>query len=291
MRDQRDRVYLVTGANAGIGFETARGLAEKGARVILGCRNRDRGEKAKSDILSRSSDANVEVEILDLASLDSIEKCAKRLKKLGHLDGLINNAGVMLPPEGLTEDGFELQFGVNYLGHFALTGHLLPLLKKTEGARIVTVSSIAHRTGSIKFQSFREATGNRIKSWKCYEQSKLACLLFALELDERLRQGQLDVESMAAHPGTTKSELQRHNRLVNWAANTFAMETAQGALPVLYAATCIAAKGGEYYGPDGFMEMRGYPGLSKVSKEAQDEALRARLWSESEKLCGVKYDL
>ena len=286
--NQENRTAIVTGANAGIGFETARILAEKGSHVILACRNQAKGEEAVERIRTKHPSASVELEILDLASLESVEKFAKQVEsKISAVDLLVNNAGVMIPPESMTEDGFELQFGVNYLGHFALTGLLLSTLKKSDQARVVTLSSIAHRTGSIDFGSFRG--GKRYRAWKSYEQSKLACLMFAIELDERLRAGGVPVMSMAAHPGGTKTDLQRHNRFFDWATDKVAMRATQGALPTLYAATSSEAEGGKYYGPNGFMEMRGYPAVAKVSRKAQDAVVRKRLWDVSSELSHIEY--
>lgn len=286
--DQNGRVAIVTGANAGIGFAAASALARKGAVVVLACRSRERGEAAVARINESEPSGSVELSLLDLASLDSVRAFADRFTAShDRLDLLINNAGVMVPPESRTEDGFELQIGVNFLGHFALTGLLLPVLEKTDDARVVTLSSLAHRGGRIDLDSFRGPS--HYKPWREYQQSKLACLMFALELQRRLDARGSDVTSLAAHPGGTKTDLQRHNGVFNVAASVFGMRPDQGALPTLYAATEPSARGGDYVGPGGFYEVRGYPTAAKIARRAQDSDVGRQLWTEAEKHTGVSY--
>ena len=287
--DQTGRTAIVTGANAGIGFETARALARKGATVILGCRNEDRGRAAVDRIMQAvpAGAGSAELEQLDLSQLDSVRGFADRIaERLDRIDLLINNAGVMVPPFGRTTDGFELQIGVNYLGHFALTGRLMPLLAQTAGSRVVTLSSLAHRTGRIDFETF---TGDKpYRAWREYQQSKLACLMFALELQRRLAHNGAEVISVAAHPGWTKTDLQRHSSLFDLLSPVFAMSAEQGALPTLYAAAAPAVRGGDYFGPGGWAEVRGYPGPAKIAARARDEAVSRRLWDVAEESTAVR---
>ncbi|GMV38706.1 MAG: short-chain dehydrogenase [Myxococcales bacterium] len=284
--DQTGRTAIVTGANAGIGYETARALAHRGARVILACRSRERGEAAVARI--RGEGAEVELALLDLASLASVRAFAQAFLESGaalHL--LINNAGVMIPPASKTEDGFELQIGVNYLGHHALTGLLLSRLLETPGARVVTVSSLAHRQGRIDLGSFH---GERpYKGWREYCQSKLACLVFTLELQRRLEASGAGVISVAAHPGGTKTDLQRHNKLLDVFTTIAAMSAPKGALPTLYAATAPDVAGGAYFGPRGPYELIGYPAPAHIARRAQDAEVARALWETAEKLTGVRY--
>ena len=219
--EQSGRTAIVTGANAGIGYAAARALAMKGARVIMACRNRERGEAAVARVAAEQPAGSVELAIIDLASLESVRAFADSFEANGsgvdngRLDLLVNNAGVMIPPQSKTADGFELQIGVNFLGHFALTGLLLDVLARTDDSRVVTLSSLAHRGGRIDFDSFWGA--RHYKPWREYQQSKLACLMFALELQQRLHARGFQVSSLAAHPGGTKTDLQRHNRALMWA--------------------------------------------------------------------------
>jgi NAD(P)-dependent dehydrogenase (short-subunit alcohol dehydrogenase family) len=289
---QDGRTAIVTGANSGIGLEAARELARAGAAVTLACRNADKGEAARRDITATAPDARVEVAALDLGSLASVREFAERFASAHDaIDLLINNAGVMAPPRQVTSDGFELQFGTNHLGHFALTARLLPLIQDRDGARIVNVSSTAHRTGRINFDDLQ---GERSYArWGAYGQSKLANLLFTFELDRRLRAAASPVKSVAAHPGYAATNLQTTGptglqAFVMQIGNAIlAQSAAMGALPTLYAATHPDVQGGMYFGPDGMFEGRGYPKLVQATERAHDEAAARRLWQVSEELSGT----
>lgn len=289
--DQTGRVAIVTGANSGIGLETARELAKKGATVMLGCRDSDRGQAAVEAIEMDELSGSVQLMILDLASLKSVRAFVDDfIGKHSRLDILVNNAGVMMPPYSKTEDGFELQFGVNHLGHFALTGLLLPRLKKTAGSRVVNVSSAAHNWGKMEFSDlhFEERPYRKMAS---YGQSKLANLLFTFEFQRQLESAGVDTISVAAHPGWTGTNLQRNTLLFRVLNPIFSMKPWQGALPTLFAATAEQVTGGDYFGPWGFQEMRGYPkrvDSSDASKNADDAR---KLWEVSQKLTGVTFVL
>ncbi len=286
--DQTGRTAIVTGANAGIGYETARALALKGARVILACRNRQRGTGAVQRIALEQPSGSVELALLDLASLDSVRAFAAEFMASDEpLDLLINNAGVMVPPSSRTEDGFELQIGVNYLGHFALTGLLLDALKRTPGARVVTLISLAHRMCRIDLNSFRGV--GRYWAWREYGQSKLACLMFSLDLQHRLDAANLDIQSLAAHPGGTRTELQRHDGFTHLFTRALGMPPDQGALPTLYAATDPGVRGGAYIGPDGLLEARGYPAPAKIARRARSRRGQGELWTAAEQCTDVRY--
>ena len=293
---------MVTGANSGIGLETARALATAGADVVLAVRNGDKGAQAADDIRSTAPNATITVGALDLASLALVEGFAKQMLGEGRpIDLLVNNAGIMaVPKRHTTADGFELQFGTNHLGHFALTGRLLPLLRASEHPRVVTVSSIAHQMGSIPFDDLNLEHGYR--GWRAYAESKLANLLFASELQRRSRREGWRILSNAAHPGSTRTNLQTTgpnlgkqkgaSSLIELPMRLPGMsqDAVQGALPTLYAATSPGAVGDGYYGPSGFLEMTG-TGVTTArrSKRARNEADAARLWSLSERLTGVAY--
>lgn len=288
------KTAIVTGAG-GLGFEDALALARAGASVIIAGRSLDKGEAAVNAILSQVSDADVSFEMLDLADLASVRAFAERMqKKLAQLDILINNAGVMTPPvRKTTKDGFELQFGTNYLGHFALTAHLLPLLKKAKG-RVVSLSSVAARNGAINFEDLQAEEGYR--PMPVYAQSKLACLMFAFELQKRSDVNGWGVTGVAAHPGLSRTELltTEASRLSLTAlARKYAwfmfQPVPQGALSTLYAAVSPDARPGGYYGPDGVREVRGYPRPAFVPKRAQDGQACQRLWDVSEKLSGATF--
>jgi NAD(P)-dependent dehydrogenase (short-subunit alcohol dehydrogenase family) len=287
--DQTDRVAIVTGANTGIGFETAAALAAKHATVIMACRNRQKAEDATARIRERTPDAKLGLIELDLANLASVERFAETFHAgYDRLDLLINNAGVMVPPLGHTEDGFELQFGCNHLGHFALTGRLMDLLEATPDSRVVSVSSMAHRYGAMDFDNLNAEKG--YDKMPAYGQSKLANLLFTFELQRRLEAKGSKVKVTAAHPGWTGTDLQRHSGLIRFFNVFFAQTPPMGALPTLRAATDPEANGGDYYGPKGFYEMRGYPVKVGTTPAAKNESDARRLWEVSEKLTGVTFD-
>ena len=288
--DQTGRVAVVTGANSGIGFETAKALADKGATIVMACRNLDKANAAASDIKQTVLDARLDIIHLDLADLSSVRTSAEEFKnKYSQLDLLINNAGVMVPPYTKTEDGFELQFGANHLGHFALTGLLIDEVLATPKARVVSVSSGAHRMGTMDFENLQAEKGYR--PWQAYGRSKLANLLFILELQNRLEAAHANATAVAAHPGGTKTNLQGNmSRLARPLINLIMQEASKGALPTLYAATAPGVSGNDYYGPNGFQEIRGYPRKVDSSDESQDSGLARQLWLESERLTGVTYD-
>ncbi|HRI51630.1 MAG TPA: oxidoreductase, partial [Pseudomonadota bacterium] len=252
--DQSGRIAIVTGANTGIGYETARALARKGAWVILACRDLAKASAAAARIQAEQPSGNVQAQPLDLSDLESVARFAERFAaEHDRLDLLINNAGVMVPPKSQTKQGFELQLGTNHLGHFALTAHLLPLLRRTPGARVVVVSSGAHHMGHIDFADLN-FEGRGYSPWRAYAQSKLANLLFALELQRRLRAAGAAVLVTAAHPGWTATDLQRTAGAARFFNPYFAMKPADGALPTLRAATDPAASAGEYFGPSRLFE-------------------------------------
>ncbi len=251
---QQGKLAIVTGSSSGIGFETARILASKNAKVIIAVRNIEKGNKALEKIKSEFPAANVEVRILDLADLKSIHNFGEFFKKdYDGIDLLINNAGVMIPPYTKTKDGFELQFGTNYLGHFALTGLLLDLIKNRKNSRIVNVSSKAHNMGELNFDDLNWVR-RTYKPWKAYGDSKIANLYFTYELQRRLDEEGFDVIVAAAHPGLTSSELERHSNIVGVINKLLAQSPEMGALPILYAATANDVKKGEYFGPSDWSE-------------------------------------
>ncbi len=302
---QAGRRALITGANSGIGYMAALKLARKDAKVLLASRDQRRGEAARARILSDSPGAQVELVVLDLASLDSVRDVAAReLDKGLAIDLLINNAGVMTPPQRKeTKDGFELQFGTNVLGHFALTGLLMPALeratdRKDQSPRVVTVASIAHKKGRIDFDDLQAK--KQYGPMKSYQQSKLANVMFALEFHRRLQAKGSRVMSVAAHPGVAETNLflageyppmeLAVRRVVGGLIGGLLNTDAEGALPTLYAATAPEAVGGGYYGPQGFQEMRGGDvGAAKISPQAKDEAVAKRLWESCETLTGVRF--
>jgi NAD(P)-dependent dehydrogenase (short-subunit alcohol dehydrogenase family) len=287
---------VVTGGNSGLGLSTARELARAGARVVLACRNLAKGEAARRDIEAAAPGAPLELEELDLSSLDSVRAFAERFRGAHDgLDLLINNAGVMAPPRSETADGFELQLGTNHLGHFALTGLLIGAMEEREDARVVTLSSTAHKAGRIAFDNLG---GERhYFRWRAYSQSKLANLLFALELERRLRAAGSNVKSMAAHPGYAATNLQFAapplvDRVVMRVLNPVVAQSEEmGALPTLYAATAPDLPGGTYVGPDGFAEQRGHPKPVSPNRAARDEDVARRLWEVSEQMTGVRFEL
>jgi NAD(P)-dependent dehydrogenase (short-subunit alcohol dehydrogenase family) len=305
---QSGRRVLITGANSGIGYMAALKLARKGATVVLACRDRTRGEAAKALIQVEAPAAQLEMLPLDLGSLASVrEAAAQELQRGLPLDVLVNNAGVMAPPKRqLTKDGFELQFGTNVLGHFALTGLLMPALERAASTaateaqrpRVVTIASIAHKRGRIDFDDLQST--RQYRPMKAYQQSKLADLMFSFELERRLLAKDSGVLSVAAHPGVAETKLfvrehyhpneQAMRRAVGAIIGAVLNTDAEGALPTLYAATAGQAVGGGYYGPQGFQEMRGDTvGDARVSPQARDKAAAARLWELCEELTGVRF--
>ncbi|MFA9415900.1 oxidoreductase [Natrinema sp. HArc-T2] len=298
--NQDGRRIVVTGANSGIGLEATRELARNGATVIMTCRSVDRGEEAASNIRADIPNADLRVEACDLGDLESIHAFADRLDD-ADLDVLINNAGVMAIPRSETADGFETQFGVNHLGHFALTGLLLETLGLDEesDSRIITVSSGVHERGEIDFDDLQSEQS--YDPWDAYAQSKLANVLFAYELERRLLTADATAKSIAVHPGYANTQLQfrgpeqrgsRLRKAAMWVMNTvLAQSAAMGALPALYAATAPEAEGGAYYGPGGVMNMRGTPERQASSERSYDEETARRLWAASSDLTGVTYDL
>jgi NAD(P)-dependent dehydrogenase (short-subunit alcohol dehydrogenase family) len=296
--DQSGKRAIVTGANSGIGFHTARHLAKAGAEVILACRDVAKAEAARQRILEEVPAAKLNTAWLDLANLESIRYFSDAvLKQERPLDLLINNAGVMaLPRRRTTDDGFELQFGTNHLGHFALTSLLLPPILAAPAGRVVTVSSIAHRGGKIRFHDLQWRFG--YSPWPAYRQSKLANLLFGYELERRLRQGLYHASSILVHPGVAKTNLFAAGpgassalvrKLSEIVLALVAQSDEQGALPLLYAATSPDAKGGHFYGPDGFRQMKGWPVEVRAEAQAYSTTLAERLWNVSEELTRVGY--
>ncbi len=296
--DQAGRVVVVTGATSGLGRQTALALARRGASVTLAVRDADRGAAAKGFIKREVPAADVSVGLVDLASLASVaDFAAEFVGTHPGVDVLVNNAGVMALPRRTTVDGFELQFATNHLGHFALTGRLLPLLLARPGARVVTVSSGAAQMGRMHFSDLEGE--RRYQRWMAYAQSKLANLLFAFELDRRVRAAGVDLVSVAAHPGYAATNLQAvgprmtgnmiAERMADFGNRLVAQSDAQGALPQLYAATAPGVQGGDYFGPDGLFGLRGAPTKVRPPGRALDAAAAHLLWDRSEELTEVRY--
>ncbi len=298
MGDQRGKVAVVTGANSGLGLETVAGLAGAGAQVVMACRDPKRAEAAVAEVRSRVPGADLVVMRLDLASLNQVKEFASEVSaKFPRLDLLINNAGVMALPHRRTEDGFEMQFGVNHLGHFALTASLMDLLRKAKAPRVVTVSSSMHRRGWMKWDDLQGE--RRYSKWFAYGQSKLANLLFTYELDRRFKARGEAVLAAAAHPGYAATNLQtagplmEGNRFTEWVRllgnRLLAQSAAGGALPTLYAATSPEVRGGDYFGPKGILQWFGPPvrvGSNAASRRKEDAV---RLWEVSKELTGVDF--
>lgn len=290
----KGKIAVVTGANTGLGYENALELARKEYEVVMACRNMEKAETARKKILEQVPDGNLEVMKIDLSKLDSVRSFAENyLKSRSQLDILINNAGVMMPPYSKTEDDFELQMGANYFGHFLLTGLLFDTIVKTPDSRIVSLSSNAHKQGKINFDDLQSE--KKYSKLKAYSQSKLACLMYAFELQRRLDRAGHTTLSVAAHPGASDTDLGRH--IPKWAykmlrytiAPLIIHSSAKGALPTMMAAVGSDTKGGEYFGPTGFMEMKGKPGRAKSTSLANNEEIAAKLWSLSEELTGIQY--
>jgi NAD(P)-dependent dehydrogenase (short-subunit alcohol dehydrogenase family) len=300
--DQTGRTIIVTGATSGLGYETALALAAKGADVTLAVRNPAKGEQARRRILGLHPAALVGVDNLDLMDLNNVRAFGERWNGR-RLDVLFNNAGIMAVPYATTADGFESQVGTNHLGHFTLTDSLLPALLASDAPRVVTVSSFVHKSGKLSTGSREELSVDKAhySAWPVYGNSKLANLLFALELDRRVRAAGLPLKSLAAHPGYAATELQHGPALGGGLRGTItdaftkvgnaimAQSAANGALPQLYAGTAPSVEGGQYYGPDGFMEMRGAPKLAKPNDRAQNADLARKVWETSAALTGADF--
>jgi len=290
---QKGKIAIVTGANAGLGYETALGLAKKGATVILACRNYDKAEEARRDILKKVPDAELDILLIDLKNLDTVHEFADKFKlKYSQLDLLILNAGIMAPPFSKTKDGLESQMGVNYFSQFLLTNLLFPIIKKTESARIVSLSSIAHKNGKIDFDNLNAEKS--YSKWGAYSQSKLACLMFAYELQRRIDAAGTKAKSVAAHPGLSSTNLSQYlsgiaKVLFTPAAKLIGQDGKLGAKPTLMAALDPSVKGGQYFGPDGFMESKGDPVQVKSSYKSHNLSVAQTLWHESERLTGKKF--
>ena len=284
--DQSGKTVIVTGANSGIGYEAGAALAQKGARVILACRSLEKGQIAAAKIYDPKGE--VSIKQLDLADLSSVMRFADDfMAEHERLDILINNAGVMAIPYRQTADGFEMQFGTNHLGHFALTARLFPLLEKTPESRVVTVSSNLHVVGKINFDDLNSEKS--YQKWSAYGQSKLANVLFAYELQRRSSQNGDNPISMAVHPGYAATNLQKDSWFFSFTNKFWAQSQEMGALPTLYAATYPDIHGGEYIGPDGFLAQRGYPQVARSSKRSYDIETAQRLWQVSEEMTGVRF--
>ncbi|MFB6346569.1 MAG: oxidoreductase [bacterium] len=300
IEDQSGKVFVVTGANSGLGFAATKGLAAKNATVVMACRSQDRAEVAAGEIREEHPDADLDIILLDLASLDSVQTFAEQFhQKYDHLHGLLNNAGIMQPPYQKTEDGFELQIGVNHFGHFALTGRLLDPIKNTAGARVVVQSSFAHEmTDGINFDDINSE--DNYSRTGAYAQSKLANLLFAFELDRRFETHDIDAMAVGVHPGYTATNLQFSGpALDGWSIlsflyrftnKLFAQSMKMGALPLLYATVEDDVNRRDYIGPGGFFEARGYPARVEASEKAYDKDEAKKLWTLSEELTGVSHD-
>lgn len=297
MPSQAGRIFLVTGGTSGMGYEDAKALAAAGARVVIAARNPERGQASIERIRQEVPDAQVQFESVDLADLASVRALGRRLgAELPRLDGLINNAAIMAPPErGTSADGLEMQFATNYAGHFVLTAELLPLLRKSDAPRVVTLSSVAiHRGGRIDFDDLQSTRA--YDPYLAYAQSKLACLMFAFELQRRSDANGWGIRSLAAHPGIAVTELVARGPGLEseqgrqWSAMRAQLQTAaEGAVPTLYAATAPEAQGGAYYGPTGEQEVRGPVGLATVPAAASDAAAAARLWTTTEEITGTRF--
>jgi NAD(P)-dependent dehydrogenase (short-subunit alcohol dehydrogenase family) len=291
----KGKVALVTGANIGLGYETALALAKKDFRVVMACRNEQKAVKAKNDILAHVPHAELDILNLDLSSMKAVRNAsAEFLSRYNQLDLLINNAGIMMPPYQKTEDEMESQMAANYFGHFLLTGLLLETLDKSKDSRVVSLSSIAHDWGDIYFDDlhFEKVYSAR----KAYGQSKLACLMFAYELDSKLKKQNSSTLSVAAHPGVSTTNLGQHMpsfaiKISEIVAPLLFQIPERGALPTLRAALDPAVKGGEYFGPGGFREFKGNPVIVNSNAISKDKVKAQQLWEVSEKLTKFKFPI
>ena len=285
---QDGRIAIITGANSGIGFHSALSLAKKGAHVVLACRNPEKADAAMAQIRTECPEAQCTFMKLDVAQPSSVRAFAEEaLSSLPKIDLLINNAGVMSPSRTITKEGFELHFATNHLGHFALTGLLLERVLDTANSRVITVSSLAHNIGFINFDDLHRE--RFYFGWSAYGQSKMANLLFAFELDRKLRTAGHTTKSIAAHPGYTTSQITKHSPLIQLATDHIAQNTHMGALTTLRAATDPEAEGGSYWGPSRLFELAGPPIQVQSNRRSRNREDAATLWTVSEELCGVRY--
>jgi NAD(P)-dependent dehydrogenase (short-subunit alcohol dehydrogenase family) len=294
--DQSGKVVIVTGGNSGLGFESVKAFAHKGADVVLACRSVKKGVVAKDEILRSFPEANINVMTIDLMDLSSVRSFAESFKeKYNRLDILINNAGIMMNPYAITKDGFESQLGTNHLGHFALTGLLIDLIINTPNSRVVSVSSLAHKQFRLNFDDFLFEDGKGYNPMKAYSHSKLANLLFTYQLQRLFEKNNIQSFAVAAHPGASYTNLGRflEHKLLARVLRPLIVKVlpspASGALPQIRAAVDSSVKGGDYLGPSGFMELAGSPVLVKSSKASRSIADAQRLWEISEKITGIKY--
>ncbi len=294
MPDLRGKVIIVTGGNSGLGYESVKAFAGKGAEVILTSRSIEKGETARAEILKNNPEGNIKVMELDLMDFSSIKKFADRFKeKYNKVDVLLNNAGIMTTPYFLTKDGLEAQNGTNHFGHFALTGQLMDLIKNTKGSRVVNVSSNAHKYGKMDFDNLLFENGEDYTPMKSYARSKLANLLFTYELHHAFKANDIESISVAAHPGASRTNLGRFLEEKWWFKPLFALmapftqDQAHGALPQIRASVDPSVKGGEYYGPRGFGEMKGDPVLVKSNAASHNRDDARKLWEVSEQLTGI----
>jgi NAD(P)-dependent dehydrogenase (short-subunit alcohol dehydrogenase family) len=287
--DQSGRIAIVTGSTSGIGLETARALAEKNARVIMAVRNVEKGERIAREIRGNNPGSAISVGRLDLTDLSSVKAFAEDFSRTyERLDLLINNAGIMMCPYAKTKDDFEIQMGTNHLGHFALSGRLMPVLKDTPGSRIVSVSSIAHRQGNIDFEDIHWEK-RKYDTQKAYCDSKIANLYFTYEFSRKFEGNSGAPMAMAAHPGWTGTDLQRHKKLFQYLNYVFAQQPPDGALPTLRAAVDPEARAGSYYGPAGLFELRGAPVKVSSTRRSRDKQAAGKLWELSGELTGVSF--
>lgn len=290
---QKGRIAIVTGANIGLGYETALALAQKEMKVILACRTLSKATKAKSDIIKKVPHADLEIIQVDLSSMQSVKDfVATYLKKHQQLDILINNAGIMTPPFSLTEDGFESQMAANYFGHFLLTGLLINTLNSTRNSRVVTLSSVAHKTGKINFDDLQSQ--KKYSAWKAYTQSKLACLMFAYQLDRKLKEQKSSTISLAAHPGVSTTNITQGfpkiiTQIFHIIGPLFSQKPKYAARPIIVAALKEGLSGGEYFGPDGLKELKGKPTKVNSSSLSKNKEISEKLWEISEKLTNITY--
>ena len=297
MPSQAGRTALVTGANDGLGFLLTRAFASKGARVVMACRNQTKAEAARQEILAAHPGATLDIVLLDLGDLESVRRCAETVTAtFPTLDAIMCNAGIMAVPFGVTKDGFELHMGVNYYGHFALVGRLMPVVKRTPGCRVVTTSSVAEKLGRLALDE--RPVPERYGRWRAYGDSKLAMLMFGLTLDDWFKREGVDAKALSAHPGFSRTSL-RTTRLQTdiglWLRlqlqfyEAISMSAERGVLPLLYAATAPEAAGGQYIGVSGPGEIHGWPKVTRGQDRAYDLALRRQLWEHSEAQTRVRF--